>query len=85
MNEAEYVMKNYGDLRECYPHGTHKIPMRFVCMARRLNPKEFFSMNESTHKSHWYFAILQIEANIFVLSPITCRLELNGLLIELKI
>ena len=38
-----------------------------------------------THESHWYFVILQIEANIFILSPITRVLELNDLLIELKI
>ena len=38
-----------------------------------------------THESHWYFVILQIEANIFVLSPITRGLKLNDLLIELKI
>ena len=38
-----------------------------------------------THESHWYSVILQIEANIFVLFPISRGLELNDLLIELKI
>ena len=38
-----------------------------------------------THELHWYFVVLQIEANTFVLSPITRVLELNDLLIELKI
>ena len=38
-----------------------------------------------THESHWYFVVQQIEANIFFLSPVTRVLELNDLLIQLKI
>ena len=36
-----------------------------------------------THESHWYFVILQIEANIFFLSPITRVLELNDIFANL--
>ena len=36
-----------------------------------------------THESHWYFVILQIEANIFFLSPITRVLELNDMFANL--
>ena len=56
--------------------------MRFV--RTRIYRKKFFWVQPPcyTHESHWYFVILQIEANIFVLSPITRRLELNDLLIE---